>query len=207
MGPEDRLKRFPLKPAHIELGIIVIPAHHVARVTCIQQRRMRWSMRAGEVLIPTRIRAPVGHAAAYEIQACRDGAAQHVPRGLNVGRPENRAVPLCAQICVTGKNQCPLLQIATVAVIDRSGMEERVGVVKLGAWPNVEVAALWRQVGLGLVCPETVKAARNVVIANRLPIPVGGVRVRRVDVRPSAVIGQSVGGRAIFQVLKPAVLL
>ena len=70
----------------------------------------------------------------------------------------------------------------------------------------MEVASVGRQVGLGLVGPEGVEALGDVVFAHHIPVPARGVGIGGVDIGAGAIVGEAVGGRAIGQVHKPAVV-
>ena len=85
-------------------------------------------------------------------------------------------------------------------------MEERIDVEELRARTDVEVSAVGRQVGLGLIGPQRIEALAEDVVADRLPVPLRRIGIGGVDVGAGAVVGQAVDRRAVGQVDEPAVL-
>ncbi len=83
-------------------------------------------------------------------------------------------------------------------------MKERIDIEELRAGTDVEIGAVGRQVGLGLVGPQRVESLAENVVADGLPVPLGRLGVGGVDVGAGAVIGQSVDRRAVGQVNEPA---
>ena len=122
--------------------------------------------------------------------------------------PTIGSVGLHAREAVTRKNQGALVwAVFAEAVVERRSVEERIDVKELRARPNLVVRAIGRQVGLGLIGPQRVEALAQDVVADHLPVPLGGGGVGGVDVRPGAVVGQPVDRRTVRLMNQPAFLM
>ncbi len=97
-------------------------------------------------------------------------------------------------------------EVLAKAVVKRRGVEERIDVEELRAGTDVEVASVWREIGFGLVGPEGVEAFADVVFLDDAPVPLCGVGVSGVDVGAGAVVGETVCGSAVGELLEPAIL-
>ena len=114
-------------------------------------------------------------------------SVSHVP--MNIGRPEQCSVALCAQVGVARKNESALLfYVAAKPVIDRSRVHQGIDVVVLRARSDVEVRAVWGQIGFSLIGPEGIEAFADDVVAKNVPVPASGFGIAGVDVRAGAVI-------------------
>jgi len=113
---------------------------------------------------------------------------------------------LRAQIGVAGQNQRAAVCVLAEAVIEGARLKVGVDVEVLRARANMEVAAVRRQIRLGFIGPEGVKALLVEVLVHDVPEPLRRRRIGHVNVRAGLVIGQAVGGRAIGEVLKPALV-
>src|SRR5580704_4156276 len=99
-----------------------------------------------------------------------------------------------------------MIHISAEAIINRRGMEERVDIVIAGPGTDGEVSAIRRQVGFGFVRPDRVEAFADDIVSNHIPKPASGRGIGGIYVRTRAVIGQAIDGRAIGEMLEPAVL-
>src|SRR5579884_2460272 len=97
-----------------------------------------------------------------------------------------------------------MLGVSAEAIIDSSRVKERINIEILCAGTNVQVAAIWRQVGFGFIGPNGVEAFAENIFPDALPIPMGRVRIRGVYVRASFIVRQAVGWSAIRHMLKPS---
>ena len=121
MGAQDGQERGVLEPARVELGIIVVAAHVVARVGGVEQRRMRRMVLRGQILPAAGVVGPVGDARGREVEAGGNLALQRVPGGIDVGRPEDGSVALRAQVGVAREDQrAPFRLVLAEAVVERA---------------------------------------------------------------------------------------
>src|SRR5579863_2982928 len=88
-------------------------------------RRNRRREESGNVGVPVR------HAAGGEIQPGGNRTLQHIPRGYNVARPEDRAVALCSQVRRASQDHYPaaVSEVAAKTLVYRSGVEQRIYIV------------------------------------------------------------------------------
>ncbi len=105
MRAHDGQERRVLEPARVELGIIVVATDIVARIGGIEQRRMRRMMLGRQILPAAGVVRPVGNARSREIEAGGNLAPVGVPCGIDVRRPDDRAVALHAEVRIARKNQ------------------------------------------------------------------------------------------------------
>ena len=113
---------------------------------------------------------------------------------------------LRTKIAIASQNQRAFFHVRPHAVVKGRGVKERVGIEILRARADLEVGAVGRQIGFGFVGPECVEAFIDIVLLDDSPVPLRGIRVRRIDIRTGLVVGQAVGRRAVGQMLKPSVL-
>src|ERR1039458_10048357 len=134
-------------------------------------------MLGGQILPAANVVGPVSETGRGKVEAGRNLALQRVPSRINVRRPEQRSVALRAQVSVARKNERALLHVAPEAVINRRRMKQRVDIEVARARSYVEVAAVRRQVGFGLIHPQGVETLAQHIIANSLPIPTRRFRI------------------------------
>ena len=105
MRPHDGLKCAPLKPAHEQLRDSLHSSPIVSRASDASMRGLCAGVivggngrrkEAGDIGVPVR------HAARGEVQACGNGALQHVPGGKDVAGPKDRAIALRSQVSGAG---------------------------------------------------------------------------------------------------------
>src|SRR5277367_1119485 len=99
-----------------------------------------------------------------------------------------------------------MIDVAAEALVKGRGMKERINIVVAGAWTDGKVTAVGGQVGLGFIRPDGVKAFADDVLPDHVPKPASGCGIGGVDVGAGTVIGQTIHGRAIRKMLKPAIL-
>ena len=80
-------------------------------------------------------------------------------------------------------------RVATEAVIDGRGVEERIDVEELRAGTDVQIAAVRREIGLGFVGPNGIESLAHDVFFDRVPVPLRRVWIGCVDVRTGFVEG------------------
>src|SRR5580693_9440616 len=108
-----------------------------------------------QILNAAGIVGPVGHPGSREIQAGGYLPLERVPGGIDVRGPENCSVPLRARVGVPREDQrAPLRLVLAKAVVKRRRVKERIDVVELRTRTNLEIRAVGRYVGFGLVGPE-----------------------------------------------------
>ena len=189
VGAEDGQKRGVLEPAGIKLRVVIVAAHVGASVGWIQQRLVGWMVLSGQILPSAGVVGPVGQPRSRKIQAGGNLPLERVPGGIDVGRPEDRTVPLRACIGVARQDQRPPLRLVLAeAVIERPCVEEWVDIEKLCAGTDVQVGAVRGQIRLGFVGPQGVEALADNVLVDGLPVPCGGLGIGGVDIRPGAVV-------------------
>ena len=159
----------------------------------------------GQMLPAAGVVAPICQARGGEVEAGGNLAFKR-PMSGDIGGPEDGAVALRAEVGVARENEGAMRRIAAEAVVDGAGMEERIDVEILRAGADVQIAAVRRQVGLGLVGPDGVEAFAQDIFLDGLPVPVRRVGIGGVDVGAGLVIGQAVGRRAVGEMLEPALL-
>ena len=76
------------------------------------------------------ISIPVRHTARGEVQPGWDGPLQHVPRGINIARPEDGPVALRSKIGGARQDHhaAAVSKVAPEAVVNRSSMEQRIDI-------------------------------------------------------------------------------
>src|SRR5579884_2214826 len=148
--------------------------------------------------------APVGQARRSKIEGGWNLAFECIPGGRDVRRPEDGAIALRPQVSIAREHQGAMLGVSAEAIIDSSRVKERINIEILCAGTNVQVAAIWRQVGFGFIGPNGVEAFAENIFPDALPIPMGRVRIRGVYVRASFIVRQAVGWSAIRHMLKPS---
>ena len=83
-------------------------------------------------------------------------------------------------------------RVAAEAVVDGTCVEERIDIEILRARTDVQIASVRWQVRLGFVGPDGVKAFAQNIFFNGVPVPVRGVRVRRIEIGTGLVVWQAV---------------
>src|ERR1700691_6527515 len=99
-----------------------------------------------------------------------------------------------------------MIDIAAETLIKSRSMKERIDIEVASARTDRKVTAVGWQVGLGFIRPDGVKALADDILPDHIPKPASGGGIGRVDVGTGTVIGQAIHGRAIREVLKPAIL-
>ena len=203
---QGRRKYAVAEPAREQLGIIRIIGRHRGRPCRIEQHRTcrLWPVRP---LPAADVAAPIGHAACGETEPGRHLPLQRLPGRLDVRRPEQPAVALCAQI--GGARQDQVAHGGAILrrpVRHAHRVEQREDVVITVARADRIEAAVGHQIGLGLVEPEPVEALAGDVVADPLPEPVARIGVGAVEQRARA-IGpdrQAVDDVAVLVLQQPA---
>ena len=139
-----------------------------------------------------RVVRPVHHPRRRHIQPRWNLPLVRVPCGTNIRRPQDRPLALLTQVRVAGENQRTLVRFALAE--------------ELGARTHLEVSAVGRQVGLGLIGPERVEALADDVLVEGLPVPFGRFGVGGVDIRSGSIIRKPVNRRTVGVGDQPALL-
>ena len=114
---------------------------------------------------------------------------------------------MLTQVGIAGENKRAAAGLVFAeSVVERGSVEKRIHVEVLRAGTNVKVGAIRRQVRFGLIRPQGVKALVDDVFADRLPVPLGRIRVCCVDVGAGAVVGLAVDRRSVGLVNEPALV-
>src|SRR6478609_2618066 len=93
-----------------------------------------------QILPSTGVVGPVGNAGCCEVEASGNLASVCVPCGIDVGRPDDRAVALHSEIGIAREYERAFRGfIFAKAFIERLGMKQRVNVVVLGTGADVVV--------------------------------------------------------------------
>ena len=163
-------------------------------------------MHRGQILPAAGVVAPVIQAGSGDVEPGRNLPLQRIPGRKNIRRPDDGAVVLDAEIAVAGEDQGAVIGVLAESVVERCGVKQRIHVEILRARANVVVAAIRGQIGLGLIGPKRVESLAQDVVANRVPVPLRGFGIGRVDVGTGVIVGQTVGRRAVGEMLEPAVL-
>src|SRR5579884_4102919 len=98
-----------------------------------------------------------------------------------------------------------MTNIATEAVVNRGRVHERVNIEVARSRADEEVAAVRREIRFSLISPDRVESFADDVFADYVPIPLGGVGVRGVDIRAGAVVRKAICGSAVGKMLEPAI--
>src|SRR5215471_16063262 len=111
-------------------------------------------MHGGQRLPSTGVIAPVRQARSSEIESGWNLALECVPCSGNVRRPEDGSVSLCAKVGIAREHQPAMRRVIPEAVINDTGVEERIDVEVLRARADVQVATVRRQIWLRLIRPD-----------------------------------------------------
>ncbi len=154
-------------------------------------------MHGGQRLPAACVITPVRQSRCRKIQPCWNLTLECVPCTCYVRRPEDGAIFLCAEVSIARENQAAMRRVAAEAVVDGTCVEERIDIEILRARTDVQITAIRRQVGLGFVGPDGVKAFAQNIFFNGVPVPVRGVRDSsyRDRNRPCRMAGHSSGCR------------
>src|SRR5450631_1465985 len=161
----------------------------------------------GKILPTASVVRPVSDSRCCKVQSRWNLATQRVPCWVNIRGPENGPVSLRSQVSVARKNQRALARkVLAESVVKRGRVEQWIDIEKFRTWPDVEVGAVRRQIGLRFIGPERVKSLAEDVVADGFPIPFGCLRVRRIDVRPSPIVREAVDRRSVGRMNQPSLL-
>src|ERR1700733_16269802 len=106
-----------------------------------------------KILPATDIVPPVSNPGSRRIEPGRNLSPQRIPGGIDIRRPEDRAVVLGAGIRIPREDQCPMIHIAPETIVKSRGVKEGIDVVVPGARTDGKVTAIGRQVGFGFIRP------------------------------------------------------
>ena len=145
MGTEIRLERPILKPPRIQLGVVIVPANVIPSIRRIEQRRMRRMMHRRQILPTANVIPPISNPRSRNIQPGRNLPPQRIPVGINIRRPENRAVMLRPRDTRRATESAPVRNIPPETVIERRGMKQRINIEVLRARPNLKSNRHWAE--------------------------------------------------------------
>src|ERR1700733_9463733 len=120
----------------------------------------------GKILPSADVVGPIGHPRGREVEPGRNLALQSVPGRVDIRRPNDGSVPLRAKISVARENQRTVINIAPEAVVDGSGMQQRIDVEVAASGSGKEIAAVRRKVRFGFIRPYRVETFADDVVAN-----------------------------------------
>ena len=204
--PKNGKERRILKPAGVEFRIIIVTADIRSRIGRIEQRRVQGMMFLGQILPPPDVVGPIRHARSGEVETRRNLPLQGVPGGIDIRRPEHGATALRSQVSVPREDERATGNVPAKAIVDRRGVQQGIDVVITRPRPDLEVAAIGRQVRLGFIRPNGVEALADDIVANHIPVPASGLGIGGINIGAGAVIGQPIGGCAVRELLEPALL-
>ena len=91
--------------------------------------------------------------------------------------------------------------------MERSRVKVRMHIEVLCSRSNLEVAAVGRQIGLGLIGPERVETFTRSIVADYTPVPGRRIRIGCVYIRSLTVVRKPILRRAVPMVQEPPILL
>ena len=191
MRTEVRLEGSIFEPAGVQLRVVIVAAHVIACIRWVQQRR---------------VSGMISNAGSRYIEPGGNLAAERIPGGKNIRRPEDGPIVLRAEIGIARQDERTMGNIAAETVIEGRGMKQRIDIVIACAWSDGKIRTVGRQVGFGFIRPDRIEAFADNVLPDHIPKPASGRGVGGVDVGARAIVGQTIDRGPIGEMLKPTVL-
>ena len=188
MAPENGQKGTVLEPSHIQLPVRRILT--AILVFSVPEPGISLFRKKG-----TDVQRPVGHAAGAEMQSRSDLAAQSLPAGRDVTRPEDRSVPLASCPAAPGQVDHPLftkrhggLILPTVRLLFRRAGQETCGAVSL---PFIDRSGMIHTVSVRLLAGHDLRRCFQIFVIHlsrlRFQLPAPFRRHRLAGIAPPGV--------------------